>query len=53
MAAAALSRDGREDNVGQGVEFRTRTDGLRVVASIDGSMEYQSIYQQVRAEFVS
>ena len=46
MAAAALSRD-RED-----VQLRTEIDGLKVVASIKGSMEYRSVYQWVRAQCV-
>lgn len=42
-----------DDNVAEEVGLRTEIDNLKVVASIQGSMEYQSIYQEVRAQFVS
>ena len=33
--------------------MRTEIDNLRVVVSVEGSMEYQRLYQEVQAQFVS
>ena len=42
-----------DDDVAEVVGLRTEIDNLKVVASIQGSMEYQSVYQEVRAKFVT
>ena len=41
-----------DDDVAEVVGRCTEIDNLKVVASIQGSMEYQSVYQEVRAQFV-
>ena len=41
-----------EDDVAEDVGQCTEIDKLKVVASIQGSMEYQSVYQKVRAKCV-
>ena len=42
-----------DDDVAEEVGRCTEIDELKVVASIQGSMEYQSVYQEVRAKFVT
>ena len=41
MAAVALAREN--------LEVRTQIDNLSVVASVEGSMDYQSLYQELQA----